>query len=559
LRNPCGDKVYGNAVYLNPTGILVNDSSSGAIASLNNIWGNTTYGLDNLAELLPATGNWWGAANGPSGLGGGSGDAVAGPVTFIPFLTAPTGRMSLDPAVPLVYVRPGQDVHLTLSQSGLAVASIGFVAYLTFRPDLLSFTSATYTPSPYDVPSPPVVGNGQMVLAARVTGGSTSADAALADLVFTAGSTDGPTAVTFGTSPGSPQITPPTRLFDIHSTHNVPVTRDSTIIYVDAIPPSVNITSATQNGTELIGGPAEATAGPVNIAVAASDVSSGLAGHPVVTVTPHGGSAEAAAFVSESPIGTFSYTWNVTDTTPTGSAEINASAVDNVGNIGHATPQSFTIAGPHLTLNIQLEGILSSSVTRTMKILLGGDAVPQLEYNLPVTFVNQIGTLGLHGIPKLPGYSCVSVKDTQHTVYSTQSIVHSAPGQYVANLTGNDKLLGGDVDNNDVVDVYDYGIIAVQWNTTGHPLAPPAPDGDIDDNGKVYKEDFRIFWSHFLTRGDPPCGVLPGQLPTPASRITVAQLAPLVGGVTNARKADLNKDGYIDSADVRLFLYRNVL
>ncbi len=559
LRNPCGDAVYGNNVYLNPTGILVNDTSSGANASLNNIWGNTTYGLDNLAELLPANGNWWGAANGPSGVGGGSGDAVAGLVTLIPFLTAPTGRMSLEPAVPVVYVGPGQDVHLTLSQSGLAVGSMGFVAYLTFRPDLLSFTSATYTPTPYGVPSPPVVGNGQVMLAAQAAVGWTSADAALADVVFTAGSTDGPTAVTFGTSSSSPQITPPTRLFDRFSSHNVPVTSDSTTIYVDAIPPSVSIVSAKQNGIELIGGPTKATVGPVNITVTASDASSGLAGHPAVTVTPHGGSAEAATYVNESPVGTFNYTWSVTDTTPTGSAEINASAADNVGNVGHATPQAFTIAGPRLTLNIQLEGIVGGSVTRTMKVLLGGTGVLQLEYNLPVTFVNQIGTLAFDDITNLPGYSCVSVKDAQHTVYSTLSIVHSAPGQYVANLTGSDKLLGGDVDNNDVVDVYDYGVIAVQWNTMGHPLAPPALDGDIDDNGKVYKEDFRIFWSHFLTRGDAPCGVLPGQLPTPASRITVAQLAPLVGGLTNARKADLNMDGYIDGADVRLFLYRNVL
>jgi hypothetical protein len=34
------------------------------------------------------TGNWWGAANGPSGSGSGSGDAVNNRINFANFLTA---------------------------------------------------------------------------------------------------------------------------------------------------------------------------------------------------------------------------------------------------------------------------------------------------------------------------------------------------------------------------------------------------------------------------------------------------------------------------------------
>jgi hypothetical protein len=38
---------------------------------------------------VEATCNWWGAADGPSGDGGGRGDAVVGAIAFVPFATAP--------------------------------------------------------------------------------------------------------------------------------------------------------------------------------------------------------------------------------------------------------------------------------------------------------------------------------------------------------------------------------------------------------------------------------------------------------------------------------------
>ncbi len=63
-------------------------AGSNLTASLNSIAGNATAGYENeLAAAQSATLNWWGAANGPSGDGAGSGDAVnGGNVTFTPFL-----------------------------------------------------------------------------------------------------------------------------------------------------------------------------------------------------------------------------------------------------------------------------------------------------------------------------------------------------------------------------------------------------------------------------------------------------------------------------------------
>jgi hypothetical protein len=43
----------------------------------------------NSAHELDATNNWWGEADGPSGVGSGSGDSVSTYISFIPFLSAP--------------------------------------------------------------------------------------------------------------------------------------------------------------------------------------------------------------------------------------------------------------------------------------------------------------------------------------------------------------------------------------------------------------------------------------------------------------------------------------
>jgi hypothetical protein len=67
-----------------------------ASVRFNDISGNSHAGLRNDTSVpVDATCNWWGAADGPSGPGGG--DAVVGAATFLPFATAPiaaTGQTS---------------------------------------------------------------------------------------------------------------------------------------------------------------------------------------------------------------------------------------------------------------------------------------------------------------------------------------------------------------------------------------------------------------------------------------------------------------------------------
>lgn len=69
------------------SGIVLTLSSSAEIHN-NNIE-NNAFGLSVFGSAANATNNWWGAANGPSGAGGGSGSSISAGVPFTPFLTAP--------------------------------------------------------------------------------------------------------------------------------------------------------------------------------------------------------------------------------------------------------------------------------------------------------------------------------------------------------------------------------------------------------------------------------------------------------------------------------------
>ena len=71
-------------------GLVTFGGATTLTAHFNKISSNTTAGYDNLAGIAQdAENNWWGAADGPSGTGPGSGDAILGPaVDVTPFTTS---------------------------------------------------------------------------------------------------------------------------------------------------------------------------------------------------------------------------------------------------------------------------------------------------------------------------------------------------------------------------------------------------------------------------------------------------------------------------------------
>lgn len=102
--------VTENTVHDNDIGIQVSSAADGVVVNYNNIYGNSTYGVQNTSgATLDAEKNWWGHASGPSGENGrvtkkgkviGKGDAVSDYVDWNPWLPQPVGHTPHDPVPP---------------------------------------------------------------------------------------------------------------------------------------------------------------------------------------------------------------------------------------------------------------------------------------------------------------------------------------------------------------------------------------------------------------------------------------------------------------------------
>jgi parallel beta-helix repeat protein len=99
-----GGTISGNAMTSNGVGIACGSGAAPLIHN-NDIVGNQ-YGLSNGDSSLTinAQNNYWGAPDGPSGAGSGSGDKVSAYVSYIPFLGS--SGIILPPSQPVIAVSP---------------------------------------------------------------------------------------------------------------------------------------------------------------------------------------------------------------------------------------------------------------------------------------------------------------------------------------------------------------------------------------------------------------------------------------------------------------------
>ena len=90
--NHVHDNALNTAKWGDPGGIMLGTAVNAATVTVHNncITGNSPNGVTNKATgSLDAENNWWGASDGPSGSGPGSGDAVSANVDYDPWLTMP--------------------------------------------------------------------------------------------------------------------------------------------------------------------------------------------------------------------------------------------------------------------------------------------------------------------------------------------------------------------------------------------------------------------------------------------------------------------------------------
>ncbi len=180
----------------------------------------------------------------------------------------------------------------------------------------------------------------------------------------------------------------------------------------------------------------------------------------------------------------------------------------------------------------------------------------------PVTFTSGSGQVTIQ-IP-CGEYTCITARDSLHTLRQTDNddfgvnpIVGSV---YVANFTASgaggddDRLVGGNLNDDLVVDILDFGtfIGRFSFSDPADTTCPPTGiNADINGDGAVFVEDFNFIFVNFLGASENNCCGQPG-LVAPVQRISVAELIDT--GRAHLAVADLNNDGWLDADDMAAYL-----
>jgi hypothetical protein len=121
IRTQAGPQVSDNLITGSTTaGIDITDSGSLAAGSTGNcVAGNAAGVVNSTGSSVDFTDNWWGAIDGPSGAGSGSGDTVSADVVFSPWLTGPGTLCNAAPVA--------SDASFTVAEDAAVGTTVGTV------------------------------------------------------------------------------------------------------------------------------------------------------------------------------------------------------------------------------------------------------------------------------------------------------------------------------------------------------------------------------------------------------------------------------------------------
>jgi len=266
---------------------------------------------------------------------------------------------------------------------------------------------------------------------------------------------------------------------------------------VDVTDPSIAIDSASQGGVELLGVSVNALQGVVSIDVTATDALSGLDGTPSVTVTPNGGTAETATFVSQAG-DTFTYQWTITAATPNGTAVIDASVSDNAGNTS-SDAASFNVNKNQVAVSIQLEDLApqSGGIVRTV-VFKATNAAGDVLMTWTEDILFTTDTVDLYTLTDVPQATvALSAKTDWNLRRKIEGLDMSAnDGQAAADFTGDTNLPGGDINGTNGVNILDWSLMKINWFSDD-------PVADITGDGQVNLSDYITMKRNWFTAGDP--------------------------------------------------------
>ena len=257
---------------------------------------------------------------------------------------------------------------------------------------------------------------------------------------------------------------------------------------------------------------------------------------PTVVATDFCGSALPLVTLVTYPDASTASSWPASGMFPVGVTTIKWTTTDALNQVTSIT-RTVTVGDYQLLdLTVNLFGSISQNSTRTVRIKIG--ATSQLH---EVVTVAGVGTVTGIQVPVVGSIPCLLAKDILHSVSNAAST--SVVGvRYAASVV----LTQGDSNDDDLIDILDFG------NFLGDRGADLTRRGRSNFNSDlaVNNGDFSFISLRFLLTGDT-CGAFdaPGQ---PLSRISVRELRRR--GLGNMTKADFNRDGWVDTTDMTIYM-----
>jgi hypothetical protein len=221
---------------------------------------------------------------------------------------------------------------------------------------------------------------------------------------------------------------------------------------------------------------------------------------------------------------------------------------------------------PTLTLDAQLSSTMANGpFTRCVTLDLWGCNAPGGPLHATVSQnVTFSGGMANNALMNIPGgaWDCVTVRDGLHTLRSTDDTMTTVNGiDYDASVVGSRAsgghwMLGGNLNNDNFIDVLDFGVFINRFLTPANPntvCGTPSPDANINGDNVVDLVDFVFVQVNALQASEPGCcGTVAAASAGPIMSISVNDLRKM--GMGELRNADLNRDGMLDGNDIAAFL-----
>ena len=224
---------------------------------------------------------------------------------------------------------------------------------------------------------------------------------------------------------------------------------------------------------------------------------------------------------------------------PIGVSTVTWSSVDAFGGTATQSREFEVLPYQLASLDVNLAGGISVNLSYTLPIrvvLSSGEVI-----TANIAFTGNDGAVTDIQVPVRDDYSCITAKDVGHTLTAARAMTVVGTKYSTATPLA---LVAGDSNNDDAVDVLDFGNFVADRGVG----KTAASRSNFDRNPVVNNGDFAFISLNFLRSGES-CGAgYAGN--APVERIKVKDLRR--AGLSHMAEADINNDGWIDAADMAL-------